>query len=532
MLIRTTPMLLVAAMTAFLVTADAADIYVPDDHPTIQDAINAAVDGDTVWVRAGIWAETIDFVGKAITVKSVAGPAVTAINAQRQGSVVTFQNSEWPDSVIEGFTLVDGVGDNGGGICCQGSSPSILNNVIYANLAKNTGGGIYSGGGRPEIRGNLIHENRAKARGCGIGCDLSSQAIIEHNIIMDNYQQDLADGGGIHGHDAAPAIRGNYIVRNTAWSGGGIELFASGSYGSIQNNFIAWNTTTATVKYGGGGIYMNLSEPLVTGNIITGNCAAANGGGLWVRQVYPVTTFFNNTIVGNDAAVEGGGIYCYETDLRIANTIFWNNTAPLGKEISLATQQKYLDLSHSVVEGGQASVYVDPGATLNWGPGMIDADPLFVEPGGDDFHLRYDSPCRNTGDSSVSGMPADDFEGDPRVADVTVDMGADEFYPHLYGVGTAVPGGAFTIRVVGPPGSSVVVGRGSGLLDPPYQSPLGPIHLLPPITQHYLPATSPEGVSSLQAVVPSWSQPGDWFPLQGWLAATGEVTNLFIIEVE
>ena len=63
--------------TIFLLSppqADATIIHVPTDQPTIQAAINAAVNGDTVQVSPGIYHENINFMGKAITVTSTTGP--------------------------------------------------------------------------------------------------------------------------------------------------------------------------------------------------------------------------------------------------------------------------------------------------------------------------------------------------------------------------------------------------------------------------------------------------------------------------
>ena len=44
---------------------------VPQDYPTVQAAINASADGDTVLVSAGTYAERTDFLRKDITVESV-----------------------------------------------------------------------------------------------------------------------------------------------------------------------------------------------------------------------------------------------------------------------------------------------------------------------------------------------------------------------------------------------------------------------------------------------------------------------------
>ena len=72
----------IAISLLVLISTNAATIYVPDDYPTIQGAINAAVDFDTIIVRPGTYVENIDFAGKAITVKSEDGPDVTVIDDQ------------------------------------------------------------------------------------------------------------------------------------------------------------------------------------------------------------------------------------------------------------------------------------------------------------------------------------------------------------------------------------------------------------------------------------------------------------------
>ncbi|MHC4943461.1 MAG: right-handed parallel beta-helix repeat-containing protein, partial [Planctomycetota bacterium] len=90
-------------------------IYVPDDYPTIQQAIDAAVNGDTIIVRPGTYVENIDFKGKGTTVQSSHGPEVTVINGENPanpdlGSVISFHNGEGLDAVLDGFTLTQGTG--------------------------------------------------------------------------------------------------------------------------------------------------------------------------------------------------------------------------------------------------------------------------------------------------------------------------------------------------------------------------------------------------------------------------------------
>jgi hypothetical protein len=138
---------------------------------------------------------------------------------------------------------------------------------------------------------------------------------------------------------------------------------------------------------------------------------------------------FNNTITGNTAGISGGALFVSEGGISIVrNSIIWGNDAPDGKEIRIGREVSYfsdLTLSYCNLEGGQSAIHVGPGSTLNWGEGMFDADPLFVDAPGGDYHLSAASPCINRGinDDELGS----DFDGDIRPYMGTVDPGADEF---------------------------------------------------------------------------------------------------------
>ena len=78
-------------------------IYVPDDYVTIQGAINASEDGDTVRVRAGIYYEGIRLIGKSIWIESEEGPEVTKINAT--GWAHGIYSSREVEVTIRGFWI-------------------------------------------------------------------------------------------------------------------------------------------------------------------------------------------------------------------------------------------------------------------------------------------------------------------------------------------------------------------------------------------------------------------------------------------
>jgi len=149
------------------------------DHPfdSIQKAIDAASDGDTVVVLPGIyWGpgnRDVDLLGKALVVRSAEGPreCVVRVDASAAQPARGFacDSGEGRATVIDGFTITGGYADYGGGIACDGSSPSILNCVVRGNTAAVSGGGIScSNGAAPLTRNCVIEGNAAGFAGGGI----------------------------------------------------------------------------------------------------------------------------------------------------------------------------------------------------------------------------------------------------------------------------------------------------------------------------------------------------------------------------
>lgn len=90
-------------------------IRVPQDYPTIQAAINASANGNTVLVAAGMCVENINFMGTGIAVKSESGPNVTVIYGNAANPVVTFARKETASSELTGFTIRNGYGGSASG---------------------------------------------------------------------------------------------------------------------------------------------------------------------------------------------------------------------------------------------------------------------------------------------------------------------------------------------------------------------------------------------------------------------------------
>ncbi len=108
-------------------------LHVPGDFATIQDAIDAALDGDDVLVEPGAYPETLDLLGKAITVHSTHGPLATALLGNLSGTVISCISGETRTTVIKGFSITGGLASTGGGMHNLGSDPTIIDCIFTIN---------------------------------------------------------------------------------------------------------------------------------------------------------------------------------------------------------------------------------------------------------------------------------------------------------------------------------------------------------------------------------------------------------------
>ncbi|MHC4158299.1 MAG: outer membrane protein assembly factor BamB family protein [Planctomycetota bacterium] len=353
------------------------------DYPTIQAAIDAAVNGDEVVAEDGTYRgvgnRDIDFLGKAITVRSENGPENCVIDCQSAGRGFYFHRGEDATSILSGFTIKGGSALLGGGIYCEDSRPTLINCEISGNTAEDAGGGIY--------------------------CKWNSSPTLTHCIISGNTTE--GNGGGIYIGGKSP------ILTNCTISGN----MAEGS---------------------GGGIYCGYSSPILTSCIIAGNMAGDDAGGIYGGGLNPGLT--NCTVASNTAEHHGGGILVpWDDQPHLTGCIFWGNIDESGTGQLAQIRGGRPDVMYSCIQDDDANDGDIPFSDAN---GNIDDRPRFVrEPndGGDgwgagdnddfgDLHLRVVSPCINAGQPTfVAGPNNVDMDGQPRVMGLRIDMGVDEY---------------------------------------------------------------------------------------------------------
>ncbi len=185
---------------------------------TIQKAIEQAADGDTVLVAPGLHLERIDFHGKAIVVRSIAGAAETLLDGQGEGSVVSMRAQEPATAVLEGFTIQNGRGTegHGGGIFVENADPIIRHNIIVNNSAR-IAGGVYMRHGYATVTNNIIAFNHAEEGGGGVVCT-NCKGEIRFNTLYLNTSRDGPVGEWFY--EPQGNLKGNIFIvpEGSSWA--------------------------------------------------------------------------------------------------------------------------------------------------------------------------------------------------------------------------------------------------------------------------------------------------------------------------
>ena len=421
-----------------LVSVCSAEILeVPTEFPTIQAAIDASSPGDSVLVHPGIYFENIS-VQKSITIISSDGPESTIIDGGQSGHVVCMGAGSAVNTRLQGFTIRNGSAFDGAGIYCN-CNAIIQDNIIEYNetLSEGHGAGIFV---RSDIdllsltieenvfRNNIVHGDYGSEPpgGGGIYLQFMVDAMVLNN---DFHNNEAKNGAAIHCKAASyVSIVRNELRENTAYGAGGGIYCDSCADLLIANNFIHDNTNYRLGSAGGGISIERSGKASISNNLIVSNtCPDTNsyGGGIMCR--YTPVQLNNNTIHNNQVNHYGGGIYIdldMDQSATILDSIYWNNFADIGPQISLAGKG-ILNISNSDVMGGQGSVWVDSSSFLNWGSGMIDADPMFLSgPKGIDY-LDETSPCVDAGHDLAENIIVDAGTGTIKMSSMTVETDHD-----------------------------------------------------------------------------------------------------------
>ncbi|HUW20359.1 MAG TPA: choice-of-anchor Q domain-containing protein [Sedimentisphaerales bacterium] len=325
--------------------------------------------------------------------------------------VVTGHNTD-ETAVLDGFTIKRG------------------NFNVICDFGPCGGAGLYNDCGSPRVTNCTFTENAVLgAGGAMFNEDNSNPMLI--NCTFD--RNAAGNGGGICG--CSPTIANCTFSENFAWGGGALSdcsglitkcTFSENSAGrggalAGCNGVISRCTFYGNLAHeDGGAIDAGYWNSLTVENcVFRGNCAGGNGGCLFIY--YDSSATLRNCSFCENSASNGRVLVCYTwhpehppSSVELMNCILWDGGDEIWKNDSSTIAVTYGD-----VQGGYP------------GEGNIDVNPLFA--GGDDCHLLAGSLCIDAGDPNYTGQPGEtDLDGNPRIVNGTVDMGAYEHQGAIY----------------------------------------------------------------------------------------------------
>ena len=505
-------LILVTVLVCPFTTKAAFSSHVPDDYPTIQEALDNAVADEEIVVADGVYYENLVWPAlDGIALKSESGNAEDCVvDGSGTGSVLVAA-LEGMSLVLEGMTFRNGFSegsmDQAAGIKLNageaGGSTALLENV---RVMDNQGLGITAFQVSIELSGCLVVGNQV------IGVN-----VLHANLIADGNTVENTSGGGVSVWNGFAAMEGiplnvqftNNIVKDNHWGLALVNFYYGGDpllTSSIERNYFEGNGHPESLFTGGiclwsmgmfpgdsqvfqvkdnnlnnnkgvppegtisGGINVVGSKMVgnVTGNYIYGQEGMVAfgimlgvdqdsdvrvdqnlvrdtvslsvepdqyGGGLFIfGDSDSLVTVTNNFLVENqpNGVILGNG-----PEGHVPEVVFVNNTVANSSEagILVPAPSALITVTNSVLWANGDDL-VNVAATYSNiedgdpGEGNISADPLFVDPAGGDFHLLQSSPCLDQGSNAAPGLPDIDYDGDPRVINGVVDMGADEYVPN------------------------------------------------------------------------------------------------------
>ena len=295
----------------------AADLLVPEDFSSVQEAVDAAKDGDVILIAAGVWTGTGDSVlntlGKSITVRGSTDEAKTILDAEGLRRGIVCRSNETGDTVLEHLTVINGAGQwedfnfndsvdllelVGGGLFISGASPTVRECVFTASVA-DVGAGAW------------LFWSESRFESCRFE---SNESLLGAGMNLDLF--------------ARPQLVGCTFQSNTASDGGGLYADFASEADVTECRFL-----TNSASSHGGGLRSNYADIMLRDSTMASNFAGYRGGGM--ANNFGTVSIEDCILFGNSAFVSGGGWYTTSLTAEAVRSVCNGNWAPRGGGLHL-----------------------------------------------------------------------------------------------------------------------------------------------------------------------------------------------------
>ena len=403
-------------------TYDINNITQGNGYGIIQTALDSSVNGDTIIINAGTYAENLTITtnivlaSQHLLTNDTSYISSTIIDGNQAGRVIRItenqQNIYDLDSLkitIDGLTIQNGDQyENGGGIYLFNSQDNNnwpeKHNIVLSNLnlknnsTQSNGGAISIIASNCSLKNLSVSNNTATGYYGAIHLKLLGKAIVENCNIFNNSSSYYAGGLGIENLDTI-YVNSSNIYNNTSEDYGGGAYYANSDVMKIESTNIYNNTSNNT---GGGGVFVTGGDKIeILNSTISQNNCETSAGGLGIDYTDSIiinstnfignesennygAIFLNNIgidyinisncdIVGNKATSKGGVFVGNGDHVVINNCRIDSNIADGGSQagISINNNEKVEILNTKVrynnSDGSEAGIYIN------------EVDSLFIE---------------------------------------------------------------------------------------------------------------------------------------------------------
>jgi hypothetical protein len=381
-------------------TAGAGVLRVPSEYPTIQEALTAAVSGDSVLVAPGTYTNcdggpctpNVAVLKAGVILLSEGGAEVTVLRVDAPGgglAVVHGSGIVTGGALLKGFTIT-GTAAGYRGVVVMSCRDVCVEECRFVNLAPgvSVGAGMKASGSTVVVRSCAFRSCVATMEGAGYD-GVGGSSIVEGCLF------ESCDGGGS-------------VLVGLSWTSATVRDCV------FRNNT---RNTALTV--------LEMPRAEVVRNVFEGNSSVINSAALVVNNADGSTLVCGNVFVGNDATqfrsvmscngsgeIRGNVFYGNASELEsatlfdgagpgvantLANNIFMANTGGPAYRVQSTQPQASCNLFWAN-PGGDYVGYVPA-------PTDLFVDPLFCDPEGGDFRLAANSPClpENSGGCGLIG---------------------------------------------------------------------------------------------------------------------------------